>query len=126
MKTRPPAVANEPPRLGEPYSAAFEPARRASAGTFPSGASQRTSPVERSTAVNRPQGGATQGTPLGDSNGSRYIAYGVPVCLANSPLKRFVAPDSRIFEYSSRGISLTRNGRLFVLTKTRLRVGSED
>src|SRR5215470_12004935 len=86
MKARPPAVTIEPPRLGDPNSDDF--GRKESFGITPSGASHRISPVFKSTAVSLPQGGTTQGTPLGDISGSRYIAYGVPVCRPNSPFIR--------------------------------------
>src|SRR5215468_10979895 len=72
MKTRPPAVTIEPPRLIDPNSEDF--GEIESCGMRPSGTSQRISPVFKSTAVSLPQGGATQGVPLGDDNGSRYIA----------------------------------------------------
>src|SRR5262249_41310605 len=80
----------------------------------------------KSTAVSFPQGGATQGTPLGDINGSRYIAYGVPVCLPNSPFSRLTSPVSRIALNLSRGMSLTRKGRLLVLVIRSWRTGSKD
>src|SRR5499427_10597501 len=90
IKTRPPAVTVEPPKLGDPNSDDF--GRSASCGTRPSGASQRISPVFKSTAVSLPQGGATHGVPLGDISGSRYIAYGAPVCRPNSPFILLTPP----------------------------------
>src|SRR5262249_50102733 len=86
MKTRSPAVMVAPPRLIEPYSDDF--GKSASRGTLPSGTSHFSEPSFRSTAESAPQGGGLQGTPLGESSGSRYIAYGVPFCRPNSPFKR--------------------------------------
>src|SRR5262245_21424113 len=124
MKTRPPAVTIEPPKLIDPNSADF--GNSVSCGMPPSGASHRISPVFRSTAFSLPQGGATQGVPLGDHSGSRYMAYGAPDCGPNSLPSLLTAPVSRIASYSARGMSLTRNGTLLVLVISNWRTGSKD
>ena len=55
MKTSPPAVTMEPPRLGIPVLGT---PRWISSSTTPSGTFQTISPEERSTALSVPQGGS--------------------------------------------------------------------
>src|SRR6476646_4595262 len=68
-KTRPPPVTMGPPKVGDP---AGNPGF-----TEPSGVFQRIFPAFRSSATRAPHGGATHGSRLGDTSGSRYTAYGV-------------------------------------------------
>src|SRR5688500_736107 len=58
MKTSPPPVEMEPPRLGVPVGGR---PRLTSSGTTPSGFSQAISPRARSTATSLPQGGCWLG-----------------------------------------------------------------
>src|SRR5579863_7774973 len=75
-KTSPPPVTMAPPRLIDPQSRYT--GASLSLGIEPRGVSQRFAPEARSTASTVPQGGGLQGTPSGDSSGSRIIPYGVP------------------------------------------------
>src|SRR5437868_9854980 len=118
VKTSPPAVIMGPPRFSEPV---FIP------GTIlPSGVSQSFFPDSRSTAVVVPQGGGLHGTPLGESRGSRYIAYGAPRCLPYSPCRRSPACSCCVYSSCSLscGISLTQNARRLVFMMSRWRAGS--
>src|SRR5262249_31345400 len=65
IKTRPPAVAIEPPRLSVPVGAA---PFAASSSTWPSGARQAISPVFKLTALSVPQGGCWHGYSFGSQN----------------------------------------------------------
>src|SRR6202795_4375414 len=117
VKTIPPAVTIGPPNVIVPV---FIPAIK-----LPNGTSQTFFPSNRSTAATVPHGGVLQGSPLGESNGVRNIAYGAPVCRANSPCRRSESlAFLRAASSSARGISFTRIGSRFVSTKSKCRCGS--
>ena len=66
VKINPPAVTIGPPSVTVPV---FIPGTK-----LPSGASHAFFPLNKSTAVTVPYGGALQGSPLGDKTGVRNIA----------------------------------------------------
>src|SRR6202795_3192863 len=117
VKTIPPAVTIGPPKVIVPV---FIPGIK-----LPNGTSQTFLPTNRSTAATVPQGGVLQGSLLGESSALRNIAYGAPVCLANSPCSRSESVAFlRAASSSARGISFTKIGNRFVSTKRRWRCGS--
>src|SRR5688572_21512834 len=119
MNTNPPAVTIGPPRLIEPGGTDADAPPKPC--IEPSGTCQRIDSVLRSSATSCPHGGGLHGNPDGDTRNCRNIPYGAPAWRPYSPSSRRRCGSSN----SSRGRRRALVGRLFVLTRRRLRLGSK-